>query len=199
MSKRIDYFFSVISPYTYLGHERFEALARQEGLSVNYRPSNIGKVFSVSGGLPVNQRPAQRRAYRFMELKRWREHLGVALNLEPKFFPVPDQLAACAVIGAINKGEHPGKLIGGLLRAAWAEDRDISDEAAVRAIAEEQGYDGGVLLEAATQPGTVAQYEAFTQEAIDAGVFGAPTWVVDGELFWGQDRLEFVQRALGRT
>lgn len=199
MGKQIDYYFSVASPYTYLGHERFEALAQQESLDVNYHPANFANVFSVSGGLPLKQRSAQRQAYRFMELKRWRDHLGMALNLEPKFFPAPDQLAACMVIFAIERGDHPGKLIAGVLRAVWAEDRDISDGDTLRAIAEGQGYEASALLQAAAQPDAAARYEASTQGAIDAGVFGAPTWAVDGELFWGQDRLEFLQRALSKA
>ncbi len=199
MSKQVDYYFSPISPYTYLGHEPFEAVAEKHGLKVNYKPADIAKVFSETGGLPLGQRSPQRQAYRMMELKRWRDHLGVEFNLQPKHFPVPHGLAACAIISAINRGDHPGKLIGGVLRAVWAEERDISDEATVRAIVTEQGYDAGALLEAAAQPDASARYEAFTQEAIKAGVFGAPTWILDGDLFWGQDRLDFLERALGKA
>lgn len=196
MSKHVDYYLSLVSPYTYMGHERFEALAQKNGIEVAYKPTNYGKVFPVSGGLPLNKRPPQRLAYRMMELRRWSAHLGIAMNLEPRHFPVPDALPARVVVSAVEQGAHPGKLIGAYLRAVWAEERDVTDEATVRAIAAEQGYDADALMEAAARPETEAAYDAISQEAIDRGVFGAPTWIVDGELFWGQDRLDFLEHAL---
>jgi 2-hydroxychromene-2-carboxylate isomerase len=195
----IDYFFTLSSPYTYMGHERFEELAKRHGLTVNYRPANYGKVFSVSGGLPVKQRAQQRQAYRFMELKRWRDHLDIPLNLEPKFFPVNDQLAARIVLAAVGEGTPPGPLMAAFLRAVWAEERDIADPDTLRAIADETGLDGGKLQEAGEAGEITQQQEDFTQEAIDRGVFGAPTWILNDELFWGQDRLDFLERAIEKA
>ncbi len=199
MTVSVDYFFTLASPYTYMGHERFEALAKAEGLEVTYKPTNYGKVFPVSGGLPVKQRAQQRQAYRFMELKRWREHLGVPLNLEPKFFPVNDGLAGRMAMAALKEGAQPGALMAAYLRAVWAEERDISDERTAQAIASENGLDGAKLLEAAKSAEVESACESCTQEAIDRGVFGAPTWILNGELFWGQDRLDFLERAIAKA
>ena len=199
MSITVDYFFALSSPWTYLGHQRFQALAKERGLEVNYRPASGAELFPVSGGLPVNKRAPQRQAYRMMELKRWREFLGAKLNLEPKFFPVNDQLAARAFLAGVKEGAEPSALMFSYLRAVWAEERDIADEATVAAIATENGLDGGKILEAAGSPEMEAAYKATTQEAIDRSVFGYPTWIVDGELFWGQDRLELLQRALDKA
>jgi 2-hydroxychromene-2-carboxylate isomerase len=156
----------------------------------------MADVFKVSGGLPLGQRAPQRQAYRMMELRRWREQLGVPLNLEPKFFPVDDSLAACMVVAQGPRGGDMGTLSGAYLQAVWAEERDIADPATLVAIAGEQGLDGAELLAAARTPAAKAGYQANTDAAIAAGVFGAPTFVVGDELFWGQDRLDFVARAL---
>ncbi len=199
MAIAIDYFFTLGSPYTYMGYERFEAIAAERGLKVAYKPTNYGKVFPVSGGLPVKQRAPQRQAYRFMELKRWSAYLGLKLNLEPAFFPVNDGLAARVVMAAIKDGASPGRLMAGYLRAVWAEERDIADEPTVAAIASENGFDSAKLLEAASAAAIQEACEACTQEAIDRGVFGAPTWILSDELFWGQDRLDFLQRALDKA
>lgn len=196
MAKHVDYYFSLASPWTYLGHARFEALAQKHGLEVAYHPANLGKVFPISGGLPVGKRAPQRQAYRMMELKRWRDYLGIELNPEPRHFPVSDGLAARVVHGAIQGGAHPGKLIGGILAGVWAEDRDISDDATLKAIAGEQGFDADALLATAALPEMEAAYEGSTQEAIDRNVFGAPTWIMGDDLFWGQDRLDFLERAV---
>ena len=199
MATAVDYFLALSSPYTYLGHRRFEELAARLGLTVNYKPTNMGEVFPVSGGLPVKQRAPQRQAYRFMELKRWRAYQDVPLNLEPKHFPVPDAGAARMVIAAMEAGRHPGALIGGILRAVWAEERNIADAETLSAIAAETGYDANLLAEQAALPETENLYKTHTAEAIERGVFGVPTWGFDGELFWGQDRLNFLERALARS
>ena len=199
MAKSLDYFLALSSPYTYMGHGRFEELAARRGLAVNYKPANMGEVFAVSGGLPVKQRAPQRQAYRFMELKRWRTFLDVPLNLEPKHFPVPDAGAARMVIAASEAGQAPAALIGGFLRAVWAEERNIADPETLSAIAAETGYDANLLVEKAALPETENTYKTYTAEAIERGVFGVPTWHFDGELFWGQDRLDFLERALARS
>ena len=194
----VDYFFSLASPYTYMGHERFEALARKVGAQVTYKPADIGKVFAATGGLPVKQRSPQRQAYRFMELKRWREHLKIPLTLEPKFFPVNDAQAAHTVIAALRAGRPVGGLMLGFLRAVWAEERNIADAETIRAIVQAAGLDANVLLKAAEHPAIAAERDANAEEGIRRGVFGAPTWIVGDELFWGQDRLEFVEKALAK-
>ena len=197
MTRTIDYYFSPVSPWAHLGHARFRAIAREHGATILPKPIDFGRVFPVSGGLPLKQRAAQRQAYRMVELARWRDFLGVPIKLEPKFFPVAADPAAKLVVAAASHGvERQLDLAGALMKACWEEDRDLADVATLRAIADALGLDGAALLEASASPATQATYDVFTQEAVDRQVFGAPTYVIDGEPFWGQDRLDFVARKL---
>ena len=199
MSKTVDYFYTHLSPWTYLGHARFLEIAKAAGVTINFKPSSFGVIFPQSGGLPLAKRAAQRKAYRMMELKRWRAHLNVDMTLEPAYFPVPDEAAQRFAIAAGQSGEDMGRLSGAMLRGVWAEERDLSDEETLVAIANEQGMDGAALLTRSKQDDIGKRYEANTQEAVDRNVFGAPTYIYRDELFWGQDRLEFVERALARS
>jgi 2-hydroxychromene-2-carboxylate isomerase len=196
MTKLIEYYFTPVSPWTYLGHDRFLALAASVGATVEYKPTDYGKVFPVSGGLPLGKRAPQRQAYRLFEMKRWSSHLGLALNPHPKFFPVSADLAARVLVAADRSGADTGRLLGAVTRAVWAEERDISDPATLIALAESVGIDGRPLLAAADGEAVRTAYEAHTEDAIAAQVFGAPTYVYRGEPFWGQDRLDFLERAL---
>lgn len=193
----IDYYFAPNSPFVYLGHARFTAIATAAAASVRVLPIDLGKVFSVSGGLPLGKRAPQRQAYRLLELPRWREWLGVPLNPQPRFFPVAADDAARLIIAV---DQHDGTdaamaLIAAVTQAVWAQERNIADADTLAALLAEQGL-APTRLDDARKPKVQARYEANTQRAIDAGVFGAPSYVVDGELFWGQDRLDFVERRL---
>ncbi len=196
MSINIDYFISHGSPWTYLGSVRFHEIAKQAGATITYRPVSFHKIFAVSGGLPLGKRAPQRQRYRLAELARWRDFLNVPLTLEPKFFPAADQAGSQMVIAADRQGLDAGALSNAILRAIWAEERNIADDDTLAAIADEQGMDGAALLAASKTPEIPETYDAYTQEAIDRHVFGAPTYIVDGELFWGQDRLDFLERTL---
>lgn len=194
----VTYFMSPVSPWTYLGHERFLAMARRHGARIVLRPVDLGRVFPVSGGVPLAKRSPQRQAYRLKELARWREQAGVRLNIHPKHFPVPADDAARLIVAAdLALGTEAAlNLAGALLRAVWAEDRDISDAATRAAIVAERGLDANAI--AAQADAAAKAYDAYTEEAITAQVFGAPWYLVDGEPFWGQDRLDFVEQALAR-
>jgi 2-hydroxychromene-2-carboxylate isomerase len=195
--KTVDYYFTPNSPWTYLGHQRFVDIARRHGAHVNVKPVDLGgRIFPVSGGLPLAKRAPQRQAYRLMELKRWRAFLGMALNLQPKFFPVASDPAALLIVAADRKELNALALAGAVMRAVWAEERDIADPETLKAIAREQGRDAEALAAAAADPATRAAYDAYTAEALERGVFGAPTFAYGDELFWGQDRLDFLDRAL---
>lgn len=197
--KTIDYYFSPMSPWSHLGHARLREIAQRHGATIAVKPVDYGRIFPASGGLPLKQRPLQRQAYRMVELKRWRDHLGVPIKLEPKFFPIPSDLAAKLIIAAAPAGtERQLDLAGAIMKACWQEDRDISDAATLAAIAASVGLDGAALVGAAQAAAAQAEYDRLTQEAIDRQVFGAPTYVIDDEPFWGQDRLDFVDRALAR-
>jgi len=193
----IDYYFTPVSPWTYLGHARFRAIARAAGASVSVQPVDYGVIFPASGGLPLPKRAPQRQAYRLVELARFSRHLNVPLNLQPKFFPV-DGAAASRLIVATQAARGPQAaldLAGAMMKAVWAEDRNLADEATLAALLGEQGLDPG-LLAASRESAADEGYRANTQRALEAQVFGAPSYVVDGEIFWGQDRLDFLERKL---
>lgn len=199
MDKQIDYYVFTASPWTYLGHDRVVALARKHGATLRVRPMDGAKVFPVSGGLPLPKRAPQRQAYRLVELRRWREHLGVPMHVEPKFFPVGGDPSSRLVVAAEDvSADAPVAVLGRVLKAVWEQQRDIADDATLAAIADEAGLPGARLLERSKSPEIQARYDAHTQAAIDAQVFGAPTYVYRGEPYWGQDRLDFLERALAR-
>ena len=200
MTRSVEYFFTPVSPFTYLGHERFVAMAGRHGVSIDVKPIDLGPVFAVSGGLPLKQRAPQRQAYRLVELARWSKHLGLPLNLQPRHFPVPAAIASKWILAAVAQEGAGGalKLTGALLRAVWAEERNIADADTLAAIASEQGFDAKRLAERAAAADIGARYDALTQEAIDRQVFGAPTYIYRDEPFWGQDRLDFLDRALAK-
>lgn len=198
MSKTIQYFFAPHSPYVYLGHERLLKLAAQYGAMIEPKPFDLGAVFSQSGGLPLAKRAPQRQAYRLQELQRWSQFLGLPMKLQPKFFPVDQGPASLLLAAAREQGgaDQALELTSAITRAVWVEDRDIADAATLEQLADDAGFDGAALLAASRTPETQRKYDAFTQEALDAGVFGSPWYVVDGQGFWGQDRLDFVERLL---
>ncbi len=198
MPKTIDYYFSPMSPWTYLGHARFTEMLARSDTQVNVKPVDYGRIFPVSGGLPVKQRAPQRQAYRLTELQRWREHLGVPLNLEPKYFPYAADGASLMIIAADRQhdAQVAMRLAYGIMQACWVHERNCADAETLDQVAASVGVDGRALR--ARESEAKAAYGAYTQEAIDRLVFGAPSYVLDGEVFWGQDRLDFVERALAR-
>ena len=197
--KSIDYFLVPQSPWAYLGHRRFAEIAARQGASVVVKPMDLGRIFPLSGGLPLGKRAPQRQAYRLVELQRWSSWLGIPLNLHPKFFPVAGDDAARWIIAAQALAGQEGamQLTGAILAAVWAQERNIAEIATLAAIAGEQRLDAGAIAAAATN--AQAAYDRNTQEAIDGQVFGAPWYVYRGEPFWGQDRLDFLERALARA
>ena len=199
MGKHVDYYMTPVSPYVYLGHARFVALARKHGATVAVKPIDLGEVFPVSGGLPLAKRAPQRQAYRLTELRRWSHWLHVPMNVQPAHFPTSAGLASRFVLAAFEESDEAAlDLLGAIGRALWAEERDVADPATLAAIATAQGRDAVALAERADAPDIATRYKVLTQEAIDRGVFGAPTYVYGGELFWGQDRLDFLDRALAK-
>ena len=196
----IAYYCTMTSPWTYLGHEPFVGMCARRGIAIDIRPVDFGSIFAMSGGLPLPRRAPQRRAYRLVELQRWRALRGAELNLHPKHFPVPVDKANCMVVAARNAGEDAVALAGALLRSVWAEERNIADDSDLVAVADAAGFDGTRLLKEAEGADALGFYDALTEQAKSAGVFGAPTYIWRDEPFWGQDRLEFVERAVaGKT
>jgi 2-hydroxychromene-2-carboxylate isomerase len=198
MSRTVDYYFAPQSPWTYLGHERFAAIAKAAGATVRVLPVDLGgKVFPISGGLPLGKRAPQRQAYRLQELKRFSEYLSAPLKVQPKYFPVNSDDAARLIIAVdIHDGVQAAmRMTGAVLAAVWVQERNIADAKALAELLQECGLNAQRLEQSYSQE-VQERYEAYTQQAIDAGVFGAPSYVIDGEIFWGQDRLDFVERKL---
>lgn len=197
MAKVIDYYMTHSSPWTYMGHDRLAAIAKAAGATIKVKPADYGKVFPASGGLPLKQRPLQRQAYRMMELKRWRAHLGLPFNLEPKFFPFDGTTASLLTIAALAQGAEAAMLLSGaIMRGCWEQEKNMADTDALVATADAVGLNGAALLALSKLPETAEAFERNSQDAIAAQVFGAPTYIYEGEMYWGQDRLDFLQRAL---
>ncbi|MCE2775589.1 MAG: 2-hydroxychromene-2-carboxylate isomerase [Burkholderiaceae bacterium] len=198
MPQTVDYYFAPQSPWAYLGHQRLRDVAKAAGAIVRVLPVDLGgKVFPISGGLPLGQRAPQRQAYRLVELKRFSEHLNAPLNLHPRYFPVGGDDASRLIIAAdlVHGKQASLDLAGAILGAVWAQERNIADPAVLGQLLSEQGLSSQVQDKAQSQE-VQERYEQYTRQAIDAGVFGAPSYVVEGEIFWGQDRLDFLQRRL---
>ncbi len=191
--KAIDYYFTITSPWSYLGHDRFMALASECSLEVRFHPVDFGTVFAGSGGLPLSKRAPQRQRYRLFELQRWRQRLGLPLTLHPEHFPTDAAPGARAIIAASHMGLDAGALAGALMRACWVENRNVADAATLKAVADGLGMDGAALMAKAESPQIHARAEAETEAAVKAQVFGAPSWIYRDELFWGQDRLDFLE------
>lgn len=198
MTTTVDYYFTPQSPWAYLGHGRFAAIARAAGATVRILPIDLGgKVFPISGGLPLGQRAPQRQAYRLVELRRHADFLGLPLNVKPKFFPVSGDDASRLIIAVdLHDGlDAAMKISAAIFSACWAQERHMADEKVLAELLGECGLDAARLEQSYSQA-VHERYENNTAQAIEAGVFGAPSYVIEGELFWGQDRLDFVERRL---
>ena len=201
MTLTVDYFMTPVSPYVYLGHQRLRQICARTGATLRLRVVDLGKIFPVSGGVALKDRAPQRQAYRLQELARWRDYLGMPLTLQPRHFPVPPAAASTLILAAAERhGQDIAlDLAFDCLRAVWAEERNIADADTLREIAQARGLDGTALLTQAASEDIAATFVQHTDEAIARGVFGAPTYALGNELFWGQDRLDFLERALART
>jgi 2-hydroxychromene-2-carboxylate isomerase len=196
MPKHITYYCSLVSPWTYLGHARLGEIAARHGATIDYVPITVSAIFPRTGGLPLPKRGPERQAYRLVELRRWPRLLGVPLNAEPKHFPTDDRPSARLALTAKAQGHDIAELSLAVLRACWAEERDVADLATLREIADACGLDGQALLQESEAQSGQQRLEAACEQAIAAGCFGSPWYDVEGEPFWGQDRLELVEKTL---
>lgn len=186
----IDYYFSTVSPYTYLAGTRLEQIAQKHGAGIRYKPLDIVALFARTGGIHPKERHQSRKDYRLQELRRQTAKAGLALNLAPAFWPANTAPSSYAIIAAQNAGGGDlGALVHAVTAACWAQDRDISDEAVIRDCLTTAGFapelvNSGLLEGAET-------YMRNLEDAIAAGAFGAPFYITDqDERFWGQDRLD---------
>jgi 2-hydroxychromene-2-carboxylate isomerase len=197
MPVTVDYYMTLNSPWTYLGSALFAEIAKRNDATVNIKPCKFGPIFEQTGGLPLPKRSPQRRAYRMMELKRWRDVRGIPVTLEPRHFPCDDTAATRLVIAAKLQGKDAHKLSLELGRVLWEREESLADPAAISSAAQRAGFDAAELRPGHSDAELDVLHDQFTKEALIAGVFGAPSFVLpSGEIFWGQDRLELLERAL---
>jgi 2-hydroxychromene-2-carboxylate isomerase len=196
-TKTVDYYFATVSPWAFLGHARFVAMTQAAGATVRVKPMDLGEIFPVSGGLPLAKRAPQRQDYRLVELKRFSDWLGIPLIAQPVFFPVQGNDAAHLIIATDSAHGSAAALdlAGRVGTAIWVEQRNVADPGVLAALLAEAGLPPALMAQAA-EAAVAARYADYTREARELGVFGAPSYVIDGEIFWGQDRLDFVERRL---
>lgn len=207
MTIQLDCYYSLSSPWAYFAGPQLQDIVRRHKVKLVFKPYDFQAVVLKTGGVPIRTRPEPRRTYHDEELARWGAYLGMPIVVQPKHYPryaVEDKdwnkYAGWMVIAAQQKGLDASVLSHALLRALWAEERDTSKPEVRIAVAGENGYDGAALQALERAPATLAQFAEYSAEAERLGVFGAPTFIVNGrtERFWGQDRLFFVDRFLER-
>jgi len=195
MPRQVDYYFSFSSPWAYIGHKAFRDVVAAHDLKVNHKPVVLVDLFSETGGLLIKRHPVRQR-YRMVELQRWRDKRGLNFHFQPKYIPLNARLADGVVIAAIEAGLDPDPYLRRAFPAVWEEELNLADPAVVAKLAEEAGLPGKKLVERSASEDISAAYEQNRQDAITADVFGSPVYVLEGEVFWGQDRIELLADAL---
>ena len=195
MRHQVDYYVSLNTPWTHLGGTRLMDIAARCGATVRIHPIDAGSVFSASGGQPLPKRSPQRQAYRLQELARWRDALAIPIRVKPRYFPADETTAAhCVLAVRETAGDQPAvDLAHRVLKALWEEDADTGDRETLVRLIGEVGLDGTSILALAGAEQWAALRSRETQAAIDRGIFGVPTYAVGEDIFWGQDRLEFLK------
>lgn len=196
MARQIDYYFSIQSPWAYIGHALFQDLAAAHNLKVNYKPVTLVDLFSETGGLPLAKRHPARQRYRLMEMQRWRDKRGLQFHIRPKHWPFNGRLADGVVMAAIEAGLNPEPFLRNAYKGVWEQELDLGDAATITKIADASGLPGEKLVERSASDEIGKVYDKNRDDAIAADVFGSPAWVLDGEVFWGQDRIELLADAL---
>ncbi len=196
MAVTIDYFMTSVSPWAYLGHRPIQDLARRHGAALVVRPINLGELFKVSGQVSLAERPAVRRRYRDLELQRWSEFRGRKASLKPKHFPTDPSQADHAIIALVEAGADPLPFMDKVYSAVWADDLQIADPAVLAGLLSDCGHDADAILAAAATPEVAAIRARNTADAIAVDAVGVPSYVLGGEAFWGQDRIDLLDHAI---
>lgn len=198
MSKKVEFFWDVASPYTYLASTQLEDLGRRTGAEIVYRPFLLGGVFKATG----NAAPALVQAkgmYMAKDLARWRRHYDVPMKMpvQEVTFPIVSVLPMRVATAADSKGQ--GKAFcHAVMRAYWEQAKDVSEQGVLREVIAEVGLDPDAVLEAATSPEVKDRLREISDEAVSRGAFGAPTFFVGDAMYFGNDRMHFLERALTR-
>jgi 2-hydroxychromene-2-carboxylate isomerase len=196
MPRQVDYYFSLQSPWAYIGHKLFRDVVAAHGVTVNHKPVMLVDLFSETGGLPLLKRHPVRQRYRIVELQRWRDKRGLQFKLQPAHWPFNGRLADGLVIAAIEAGHDPDPFLRRAFPAIWEDELNLGDAATLVRLADECGLPGKAMVERSASDDIGKVYEQNRQDALSADVFGSPAYVLDGEVFWGQDRIELLADAL---
>lgn len=191
--RKLDFYFSFVSLYTYIGYDAFQGLVNRYDLEVSYKPIDLHAVFSAGGGLPVSKRPPQRQAYRFVEMQRWQLARDIPLVLKPKHHPSDPVIGHRMLLAALKDRADVRQFVGNALKILWVDDLDIQDPRVLVRVANQSGLNGTELLEKSTDPAIQTEIDRLTQEAVERQVFGTPFFFYRNEPFWGQDRLEMLE------
>tara|TARA_Y100000590_G_C15492286_1_gene928265 strand:- start:152 stop:745 length:594 start_codon:yes stop_codon:yes gene_type:complete len=191
---KIDYYYSLMSPWAYLGAPRFYALQKKYCFFINHFPLDIMRLFPLSGGLPLSKRAEQRKIYRMLELKRWQKRLKIPINYNPKFFPPSDVSRASLIILSIDDPIKQNQISLKFLSQMWQEDKDIGEEKNLRKACSDLELNFEKINEIANSK--VELYESLADKAASLNIFGSPTYVLNKEIFWGQDRLDFLEESI---
>lgn len=194
-ARSVDYYFSTQSPWAFIGFPLFRDIARRHGARIEFKPVLLGELFAETGGLPLAKRHPARQRYRLVELQRWRAARGLDFNIGPAHWPFDPNLADRLIIAAMTHGHDPAPLVARLGAGIWQRQENMADPATLAAVLAELSLPAS-LLEAARGAETLGAYKANHDAAVAADVFGSPSYVLDGEVFWGQDRLELLDAAL---
>ena len=187
------------SPWTFLGHKKVNEISKTNNCELDIMPVNYGEIFPVSGGLPVHKRPLQRQKYRLQELKRWSEFLKIKLNPEPKHFPSRSLLPSKVIISVkILKFENVNDIAYAIMEGLWIKEMNIDDPKNLKKILTRFIKTADEVIDFSESKQVEKEMNEYTKEAIDLAVFGAPTYILDDQIYWGQDRLDFLERYIKR-
>ncbi len=196
MSVAIDYYFSLLSPWAYIGHDAFHEAMKRTGATINYKPVAIGTLFGESATLPLGQRHKTRQAYRTLELQRWAIKRGLDFNNWPAHWPFTPVTGDKMIIAALKDGADPAGFMRQVFTGIWERETDFNNDVELVNAANAAGLDGAALLAQSQNEEVDAIYDANTKTAVDAGIFGVPAYLYNGEYFWGQDRIELLEDAI---
>ncbi|MBL4756063.1 MAG: 2-hydroxychromene-2-carboxylate isomerase [Rhizobiales bacterium] len=193
---KLDYYFSMVSPWAYIGHEAFMDVVKRNNVEVRYHPVKLLELFEKTGGTPLPKRHISRKNYRMFEMQRWREKRGLEFDLNPPHWPYNFGMADRIVIAIQDSGSDPSGFMGAGYNASWIEGRDMADEGVLTDVLSATGHDAAAIIPSAKSDAIGTIYETDTETCGGDGVFGSPAYILNDEIFWGQDRLEMLNDAL---
>lgn len=196
MADHIDYYYTSTSPFTWFGQQALCELAEKHGKQINYKPVNLMEVWKVSGAVAPPQRPPMRQRYRLLELQRIAHFRGLSIIPQPDSFPANPERAdlCCAVL--VVQGKDPGPFLLSVGEALWSQDRQVADENVLAELLDKAGHSGASIVETSKEPEFADIRSANSGDAIELDVIGAPSYVYENEVFWGQDRIEYLDKMI---